>query len=68
VVGKARIPGRELEIWSGKLKGDVTIGQVRLASPEIKFLDGIPGINIGSSFIKAHKISVDMENKLMQLH
>ncbi|WDE01200.1 retropepsin-like aspartic protease [Thalassomonas actiniarum] len=68
VTGKARMPGRELAIWSGKLKGDVTIGQVRLNSPEVKFLDGIPGINIGSSFIKAHKISVDIENKLMQLH
>ncbi|WP_281558704.1 aspartyl protease family protein [Thalassomonas sp. RHCl1] len=68
ITGKARMPGRELDIWSGKLKGDVTIGQVRLNSPEVKFLDGIPGINIGSSFIKTHKISVDVENKLMQLH
>ncbi|WDE03273.1 aspartyl protease family protein [Thalassomonas viridans] len=68
ITGKARMPGRKLDIWSGKLKGDVTIGQVRLDSPEVKFLDGIPGVNIGSAFIKNHKVSVDIENKLMRLH
>ena len=68
ITGKARVPGRELDIWSAKLKEQVTIGRVILDSPEVKFLDGIPGINIGSAFIKAHKISVDIKNKLMLLH
>ncbi|WP_100643906.1 hypothetical protein [Alteromonas facilis] len=68
VIGKARIPGHEIDIWEGRIAGSVELGSIVFENPVVKFLAPLRWVNIGAEIIKNHPVSIDMENGYIQFN
>lgn len=66
VVGKARIPGNHADIWQGKIKGQLRIGDIVINQPTINFLAPLRWVNVGSDILKDYVVSVDQTSHLIQ--
>jgi len=64
---KARMTGEERDMYVAILDGDATIGGVTLRNPEIKFMERIPGVNVGSALIRDALVQIDLSNRLIRL-
>ncbi len=59
--------GRTFDLMGATLKGTVNIGSIQLSSPEIRFIEGIRGVNIGSEFVSDYLIQFDLQNELARI-
>lgn len=66
-VGTARLLDGERALLSARLEGDVRISRYRLAAPELHFLEGASGVNVGSGLFADGRITIDRRNGLILL-
>lgn len=66
-IRQASMIGRTFNLMGATLDGDANIGSILLSSPEIRFIEGMQGVNIGSEFIDDYLIEFDMNNKLARI-
>jgi CubicO group peptidase (beta-lactamase class C family) len=62
VVGHARTPGSEFDIYSAQMKGEAHIGAINLTDPRIDFVDIFPVGNLGFRFLKDYVVTFDPAN------
>ncbi|HEV7922903.1 MAG TPA: serine hydrolase [Thermoanaerobaculia bacterium] len=63
VVGRARTPSNEFDIYGADLIGEVTIGQTVLTNPRLDIVEIFPTGHIGSRFLKDYAVTYDPANK-----
>jgi hypothetical protein len=59
--------GRTFDLMGATLDGEAHIGSIQLSSPEIRFIEGMRGVNIGSEFINNYLIEFDLNNELARI-
>ncbi|MFN0202190.1 MAG: hypothetical protein ACKVTZ_11755 [Bacteroidia bacterium] len=66
---RGRTPMGDFEIFNATLDGSVEIGSYTIANPKINLVTGdfFFAINFGYEFFKAHLITIDTTNKLLQI-
>lgn len=67
--GKGRTPMGDFDIFNADLAGDIDIGNYKLSNPKISLVTGefFYAINFGYGFFKEHLITIDTNNKRMQI-
>lgn len=66
-IREASMIGRTFNLMGATLDGDVNIGSILISSPEIRFIEGMRGVNVGSEFINDYVIEFDMNNELARI-
>lgn len=65
---KGKTVGGEFDMYTARLKGTITIGNVELVDPEILLVQGeFKAINFGSQFLKDHLLTIDSASRLICL-
>ncbi|KOY86806.1 hypothetical protein AD998_12235 [bacterium 336/3] len=66
---KGRTPMGDFDIFNAELDGDIEIGSYKISNPKISLVTGdfFFAINFGYEFFKSHLITIDTQNKLMQI-
>lgn len=66
---KGRTPMGDFDVFQAELAGDIQIGEYVISNPEINLVTGefFFAINFGYQFFKTHLITIDTQNKLMQI-
>lgn len=69
IFGKGRTPMGDFDIFNANLHGDIEIGNYKISNPKISLVTGefFFAINFGYGFFKEHLITIDTNNKLMQI-
>jgi hypothetical protein len=65
-VGRARMVGREVVIRGSRLDGNAELGSLTIKNPEIRFIDRIPGVNVGSGLLREAIVSFDHRQELIK--
>lgn len=66
-IGRARMIGREAAVFSARLRGDATVGGMTVHNPDVRFIERIPGANVGSGLLKNAILRIDHENDLISI-
>ncbi len=66
---KGRTPMGDFDIFKTELDGNIEIGSYKIADPKIHLITGdfFFSINFGYEFFKSHLITIDTQNKLIQI-
>ena len=51
--------GRELQVYTARVRGTVQVGPVALENPQVAFIDGLPRINVGMEVLRSLVIVLD---------
>ena len=62
LVGRARTVGGEFAIYGAKVKGEIRIGSVKLASQALDLHERLPVANIGYRALREFAITIDQKN------
>jgi len=62
LVGRARTVGGEFAIYGAKVKGEIRIGSVKLASQALDLHERLPVANIGYRALRDFAITIDQKN------
>ena len=63
VVGHARTPSNEFDVYGAELVGDVKVGDAVLTNPRIDIVEIFPIGHVGSRFLKSYAVTFDPANK-----
>ncbi|HKO54818.1 MAG TPA: serine hydrolase [Thermoanaerobaculia bacterium] len=63
VVGHARTPSNEFDIWAAPLVGEVKIGDAVLTNPRLDIVEIFDHGHIGSRFLRNYAVTFDPANK-----
>jgi hypothetical protein len=63
VVGHARTPSNEFDVYGASLVGDVKVGDIVLASPRLDIVEIFPQGHLGSRFLKEYAVTFDPANQ-----
>lgn len=64
-IAKANMVGREVTVSGASLSGRAVLGNLTIDHPEIRFIDRIPGVNVGSALLVNAIVRVDHEHDLI---
>lgn len=67
VIGQAMLADGPREVWGAQLDGEVIIAGYVIQDPYITFMDGLPGVNVGSGFFQGGGFRIDRENDLIEI-
>jgi len=62
VVGHARTPSNEFDVYSAPMKGEAHVGAITLTDPRLDFVDIFPVANLGFRFLKDYVVTFDPAN------
>lgn len=62
VVGHARTPANEFDVYSAPMNGEAHIGAITLTNPRLDFVEIFPVGNLGFRFLKDYAVTFDPAN------
>jgi len=62
VVGHARTPSNEFDVYAAPMKGEAHIGAITLTDPRLDFVEIFPVANLGFRFLKDYVVTFDPAN------
>lgn len=63
VVGRGRTADGEFEVYGAELKGEVSVGDIKLKDPRLDFISVFPLGNVGSRFLRGLSATFDPANR-----
>jgi len=63
VVGRGRTADGEFEVYGAELKGEVSVGDIKLKGPRLDFISVFPLGNVGSRFLRGLSVTFDPANR-----
>ena len=66
VVGHARTPTNEFDVYGARLRGDVRIGSLVLSNPRLDLVEIFPHANLGYRFLSRYSVSFDQREQRMR--
>ena len=70
LMGKGRTPMGDFDVYLAELAGEIEVGNYKISDPKISLVTGdfFFSVNFGYEFFKRHLITIDTQNKLMQIN
>lgn len=70
LMGKGRTPMGDFDVYVAELAGEIEVGNYKISDPKISLVTGdfFFALNFGYEFFKRHLITIDTQNKLMQIN